>query len=131
MRRKIFVGLVFATALLILTLPISASAQYRGSDRHDLRSALIRLDNSGARLESDLSFMRERRVFGVFVINGGRDEQVRDFRRSVRALRNASDDGLHMAGTRDEAQMVIDEGVRLERNLRNRGLNDRVDSDLV
>jgi len=129
------------TTLLILAVPVVASAQYYDryrygydrTDRRDVHDAIVRLDNSSARLESDLSYTRGRRVFGVFWVSNSDPNavaQVRDFRRAVRQLRNASNGGRDLSGSYDEAQMVIDRGVQLDRYLRLRTGQASVDSDL-
>ena len=75
MRNKILIRLLMATALLILAFPVVAGAQpynrgdrnrYDRSDRRDVRDAIVRLDNSSARLENDVSIPRGRRMIGVF-----------------------------------------------------------------
>jgi hypothetical protein len=102
-------------------------------DRRQLRQAINRLDNSAARLESDVNVTRGRRVLGVFWV-GSTDNsavaQVRDFRRAVRQLRNASDNGRDLRDGYDEARMVLDRGIQLDRYLRLRTGSARVDADL-
>jgi hypothetical protein len=56
--------------------------------------------------------------------------QVRDFRRAVRQLRNASAGGRDLSGSYDEARMVVDQGVQLDRYLRLRTGQTSVDADL-
>jgi len=127
------------TALLILAIPVVASAQsynrdrYDRTDRRDVHDAIVRLDNSSARLESDLSYTRGRRVLGVFWVSNSDPNavaQVRDFRRAVRQLRNASAGGRDLSGSYDEARMVLDRGVQLDRYLRLRTGQTSVDADL-
>jgi hypothetical protein len=127
------------TTLLILTIPVVASAQfynrdrYDRSDRRDVHDAIVRLDNSSARLEGDLSYSRGRRVLGVFWVNNSDPNsvaQVRDFRRAVRQLRNASNGGRDLSGSYNEARMVLDRGVQLDRYLRLRTGQTSVDADL-
>jgi|SRR5207253_7890954 len=140
MRNNILIRLLVATALLILAIPVVASAQYYNRDRYDradttdVRDAIIRLDNSSARLESDLSFARGRRVLGgllwVGEDNSASVAEVRDFRRAVRELRYASDGGRDLRGSYDEARMVLDRGVQLDRDLRLRTGRESVDADL-
>ncbi len=139
MRNKILVRLLMVTALLILAIPVVASAQsynrdrYDRTDRRDVHDAIVRLDNSSARLESDLSYTRGRRVLGVFWVSNSDPNavaQVRDFRRAVRQLRNASAGGRDLSGSYDEARMVLDRGVQLDRYLRLRTGQTSVDADL-
>jgi len=129
------------TALLILAMPVVASAQYYDryrygydrTDRRDVHDAIVRLDNSSARLESDLSYTRGRRVLGIFWVSNSDPNdvaQVRDFRRAVRQLRNASAGGRDLSDSYDEARMVVDQGVQLDRYLRLRTGQTSVDADL-
>ena len=143
MRNKILTRLLLAIALLILALPVVASAQiYRDrydrtdqTDRRDLHDAIVRLDNSSARLEGDLNVGRERRVLGglFWVRNVDNDAiaEVRDFRLAVRDLRASSRGGFAMDRSVDEARMVLDRGVQLDRYLRLRTGRSDVDSDLA
>ncbi len=139
MRNKILIRLLMVTALLILAIPVVASAQFYNRDRYDrsyrrdVHDAIVRLDDSSARLESDLSYQRGRRVLGVFWVSNTDPNavaQVRDFRRAVRQLRNASAGGRDLSGSYDEAQMVIDRGIELDRYLRLRTGQTSVDADL-
>jgi hypothetical protein len=127
------------TTLLILAIPIAGSAQFYNRDRYssndwrNVHDAIVRLDNSSARLESDLSYTRGRRVLGVFWVSNSDPNavaQVRDFRRAVRQLRNASAGGRDLSGSYDEARMVVDQGVQLDRYLRLRTGQTSVDADL-
>src|SRR5207237_7291198 len=106
MRNKIWIRIVMATALLILAIPVVASAQIynrsyeddRYNDR-DVRDAIARLDNSSAQLESDLNYGRSRPVFGgLFWVRSGVDTnalvEVRDFRQAVTPLRRTSSGGV-------------------------------------
>jgi hypothetical protein len=139
MRNKILIRLLIVTTLLILAIPVGASAQfynrdrYDRTDRRDVHDAIVRLDNSSARLESDLSYQRGRRVLGVFWVSNTDPNavaEVRDFRRAVRQLRNASAGGRDLSSSYDEAQMVLDQGVQLDRYLRLRTGSTSVDFDL-
>ena len=139
MRNKILVRLLMVTALLILAIPIVGSAQFYNRDRYDrsyrrdVHDAIVRLDDSSARLESDLSYTRGRRVLGIFWVSNSDPNavaQVQDFRRAVRQLRNASAGGRDLSGSYDEARMVLDQGVQLDRYLRLRTGQTSVDADL-
>ena len=133
-----------ATALLILAIPVVASAQdydrYRSDrsdydryDRGNVRDAIQHLDNASVRLESDLSMTRGRRVFGLFWVTNTDTTgvaQVQDFRRAVRQLRRASANGRDLSNSYDEAQAVVDQGTRLDRYLRLRTGRGDVDYEL-
>src|SRR5439155_17844917 len=133
MRNKIWIRILMATALLILAIPVVASAQIynrsyesdRYNNRNDNRNvhdAILRLDNSSARLESDLNYGRSRPVFGGLFWVRSRDNtgaaEVRDFRQAVRELRQSIRAGYDLEDSRDEARAVLDRGVQLDRYLR-------------
>ncbi len=144
MRNIKILRLLMATALLVLAIPVVTSAQfyrdryynrdqYERNDTREMRNALARLDNSSARLEDDLRFTPGRRVFGIFqfrTIDTSAIAQVRDFRRAVRQLRINSDNGRALDRTFEEAQIVLNQGVQLDRYLRLRSGSTRVDADL-
>ena len=56
--------------------------------------------------------------------------EVRDFRRAVRELRMASGGGRDLRSSYDQARMVLDRGVQLDRDLRLRSGRTTVDADL-
>jgi hypothetical protein len=142
MRKNILIRLLMATALLIFAIPVVASAQIqiydryrydRDFDRDDVRDAIIRLQNSSARLESNLSTPRGRRVLGLFWVTNTDTTaiaEVRDFRQAVRELRRASAGGRDLRNSYDEARMVVDQGLRLDRYLRLRTGRTDVDAEL-
>ena len=145
MKLKILTRPLIAAALLILAIPLVASAQvynrdrndnrdqYNRVDRRDVRDALTRLDSSSVRLENDLNYTPGRRVLGVFqlrTVDNNAIAQVRDFRRAVRMLRNSSDNGRASNRSIDEARTVLDRGAQLDRYLRLRTGSVRVDEDL-
>jgi len=132
---------MLAIALLMLAIPVTASAQYQRNydrddraDRRDVRDAINRLDNSSLRLERDVSTGRNRRVLGGLFWVRNVDEnaiaEVRNFRDSVRDLRR-SFRGDRLSNSADEARLVIDRGIQLDRYLRLRTGNANVDSDLA
>jgi hypothetical protein len=146
MRNKLFLKLLMATALLILSIPAAGSAQiynpayerdqynrYDRNDRRDLRQALNRLENASARLQGDLNVTRGRRVLGLFWVgntNSAAVEQVRNFRMAVRDLRVASNRGRNLRDSEEQARVVINQGLQLDRYLRLRTGSTDVDADL-
>ena len=142
MRGKVFLKILMATALLILAIPVVASApiynrsyEYDRSDRRDIHDAIVRLDNSSARLENDLNYGRSRPVFGglfwVRNVDNTAIVEARDFRQAVRQLRRSSRGGFDLDNSADEAQMVLDRGAQLDRYLRLRTGSTNVDADLA
>ena len=143
MRSKTLIRILMATAFLILSIPVVASAQIynRSYDRpydydrnDDLRGVIARLDNATVRLESDLNVGRNRPVLGglfwIRNVDSNAIAEVRDFRQTVRQLRRSSRSG-YLEDSRDEARMVLDQGVRLDRYLRLRTGSANVDADLA
>ena len=140
MKSNLLTKALIAIALLILAVPLGASAQvYRDRNpdcdtyQRDARDAMNRLERSSARLENDLNFTPERRVLGIFQLrttDPNAIAQVRDFRRAVRELRNSSNDGRALSRSVDDAQRVLNRGVQLDRNLRLRTGSTSVDADL-
>ena len=148
MRNNILIRLLMVTALLILAIPLAASAQvyrdryndrydyrdqYNRVDRGDVRNTIYRLESSSARLENDLNYTPGRRILGIFqlrTVDNNAIAQVRDFRRAVRQLRNSSANGRDLDRSANEAQQVLEQGVQLDRYLRLRTGSTTVDSDL-
>ena len=148
MKNNLLLKALMTGALLIVAIPIGTSAQvyrdrsydrydnrgqYDPVDRRQLREAIRGLDNSAARLESDLSVNRGRRVLGIFWVgntNSTAVSEVLEFRRAVSELRNASNNGRDLRAGYDEARLVLDRGVQLDRYLRLRTGSANVDADL-
>lgn len=143
MRNNTLMRLLMAAALLIMAIPVVAAAQsynraynrdrYDRTNRRDVHEAIMRLNSAGGRLESDLNSMRQHRVVGslwVTTADPAAIAEVRDFRRAVTELRNASDGGRDLSGTFDEARKVLDQGSQLDRYLRLRTGSTNVDADL-
>ena len=139
------IRILLAAALLIVAAPVIASAQtynrydpydrYDRSNRFDVRDAIARLDNASARLQSDVYAGNERRVFGGVLsfrtVDNDAIAEARDFRRAVRNLRAAARGGFDLDGSVDEARVVLDRGVQLDRYLRLRTGRTSVDADLA
>src|SRR5438552_10902291 len=129
MKHNNLIRILVAAALLIVAVPVIASAQiynrddrYDRSNRFDVRDAIARLDNASARLQSDLYAGNERRVFGGLLsfrtVDNDAITEARDFRRAVRDLRAAARGGFDLDRSVDEARVVLDSGVQLDRYLR-------------
>jgi hypothetical protein len=146
MRQSLLIKFLMATALLILSVPVVASAQiydryrydrgerYDRVDREEVRDAIARLDNSSARLENKLNVTRGRRVLGMFWVTNNDNSAVaelREFRRTVRQLRRASAGGRDLRNSYEEARLVVDQGTRLDRYLRLRTGRTDVDEELA
>jgi len=139
--RRNTLRILLATALLICALPVLASAQiyerynYDRSDQRDVRDAVARLDNASARLESDLNYGRQRRVLGglfwVSTVDSTAVVETRDFRSAVRDLRRSLRGDFDLNDSQEEARVVLDRGIQLDRYLRLRTGSTSVDSDLA
>ena len=139
--RRNTLRILLATALLICALPVLASAQiyerynYDRSDTRDVRDAVARLDNASARLESDLNYGRQRPVLGglfwVSRVDSTAVVETRDFRSAVRDLRRSLRGGFDLDDSREEARVVLDRGIQLDRYVRLRTGSTSVDSDLA
>jgi len=146
MKNKILLKVLMATALLILAVPVVASAQnydrydrndrrdfYGRNDRRDARQAINHLENASARLQGDLNVRRSRSVFGFWIgnSNSAAVDQVRNFRMAVRDLRVATNRGRNLSDSESEARAVIMRGLQLDRYLRLRTGSSDVDADLA
>jgi len=145
MKHNNLIRILLAAALLIVAVPVIASAQiynrydpYNRDDRfsqRDVRDAIARLDNASARLQSDLYAGSERRVLGGLLsfrsVDNDSVAQVRDFRRAVRELRASARGGYSLDSSDDEARAVLEQGVQLDRYLRLRTGRTSVDADLA
>ena len=145
MKHNNLTRILLAAALLIVAVPVMASAQiynrydqydrYDRSNRFDVRDAIARLDNASARLESDLNYGSERRILGGLLsfrsVDNDAIYQVRDFRRAVRNLRASARGGYALDRSVDEARAVLERGAELDRYLRLRTGRTSVDADLA
>jgi len=143
MRSKL-IRMLMPAVLLVLTLPLVASAQSYNryyerdnnrADRRDVRDAIARLDDASARLENDLRAGQQRPVLGglFWVRNVDNDSivEVRDFRRAVADLRRSARGAFGLDRSRDEARAVLARGIQLDRYLRLRTGRTSVDADLA
>jgi len=139
--RRNTLRILLATALLICALPVLASAQiyerynYDRSSQRSVRDAVARLDNASARLENDLNYGRQRRVLGglfwVNTVDSTAVVEARDFRIAVRDLRRSLRGGFDLDDSREEARVVLDRGMQLDRYVRLRTGSTSVDFDLA
>jgi len=139
--RRNTLRILLATALLICAIPVVVSAQiyerynYDRSDQRSVRDAVARLDNASARLENDLNYGRQRRVLGglfwVNTVDSTAVVEARDFRSAVRDLRRSLRGGFDLDDSREEARVVLDRGIQLDRYVRLRTGSTSVDFDLA
>ena len=139
--RRNTLRILLATALLICAIPVVVSAQiyerynYDRSDQRSVRDAVARLDNASARLENDLNYGRQRRVLGglfwVNTVDSTAVVEARDFRIAARDLRRSLRGGFDLDDSREEARVVLDRGIQLDRYVRLRTGSTSVDFDLA
>ena len=144
MKNRLLVGTLLAVALLIVSAPAIVSAQdydrydpyrYDRSSRQDVRDAINRLDRASARLQGDVNAGSQRSFLGGILsfrtVDTDAVDQVRDFRFAVRNLRAAARGGFDLDDSVDQARVVLDRGVQLDRYLRLRTGRADVDADLA
>jgi hypothetical protein len=137
---------ILAAALLALSLPVVASAQWGGypqnrypDDRNNgrygryderaLRDSVHRLDKLSKDFEKDVD-----RALDHSRVNGSSREdrindQVHRFRSAVGDLKGHIGNGRDLNRSADEARRVLQEGQQLDRSIGSRGLDSRVSSD--
>lgn len=132
-------------AIVLLAIPVTASAQFQRYDRYDredrgdrreVRQAINQLDSSSARLQNDLNAnSRSRRVLGglfwVRNVDSTAVAELNNFRQAIRELRRDFRDERSLDSTRDEARAVISRGIQLDRYLRLRTGSTSVDAELA
>ncbi len=147
MKTRTLLKLFMTIAILLLAIPVTASAQYQRSydrydredrgDRREVRQAINQLDSSSARLQNDLNASsRSRRVLGgLFWVRTNGDStalaELNNFRQALRELRRDFRDERSLDSTRDEARAVINRGIQLDRYLRLRTGSTSVDAELA
>ncbi|MGZ8843613.1 MAG: hypothetical protein ACXW18_08115 [Pyrinomonadaceae bacterium] len=144
MKTRTLLKLFMTIAILLLAIPVTASAQiyqrnddrYDRGDRREVRQAINQLDSSSARLQNDLNATsRSRRVLGgLFLVRNADSTAVSEldnFRQALRELRRDFRDDRSLNNTRDEARAVINRGIQLDRYLRLRTGSTSVDAELA
>jgi hypothetical protein len=133
---------ILAAAMLLLSLPAAASAQWgrypqdqypdnRGYGRYDdrgLRDSVHRLDRLAKDFEHDMD-----RALDHSRVNGSRredsiNEQVRQFRNAVGDLKSRVGNGRDLNRSSNEARRVLQEADQLDRFAR-RGFDGRTSSE--
>jgi|SRR5688572_10280794 len=131
---------IFAAALLALSLPVAAAAQWggqtrypndRGSRRYDeraVRDSVHRLDRLAKDFERDMDRALDRsRADGT-----NREDRINDrvhqFRDAVGDLKSRVGNGRDLNRSADEARRVFQEGQQLDRVARPRWFDGRLSS---
>ena len=137
---------VFAGALLALSLPVAAAAQwgrypqdrypdnrnngrYGRYDERAVRDSVHRLDNLAKDFERDMDRALDRsRVNGSSREDRINDE-VHQFRRAVSDLKSRVGNGRDLNRSSDQARRVLDEAQQLNRVARPRWFDNRLGSE--
>jgi len=137
---------IFAAALLALTLPAAASAQWgrdnrdrdRGNDRggygrydeRALRDSVHRLDRLAKDFERNVDRALDRSRANGSQREDRINDQVHQFRDSVGDLKSRVGNGRDLNRSADEARRVLEEGQQLDRAVgRSRWNDNRLSSD--
>jgi hypothetical protein len=136
---------IFAAALLALSLPVAAAAQWGGYpqnrypdnrdygryDGRTVRDSVHRLDRLAKDFERDMDRALDRSR-----VNGSNREdrindQVHQFRDAVGDLKSRVGNGRDLNRSADEARRVLQEGQQLDRVARPRWFDNRLASEWV
>jgi hypothetical protein len=132
---------IFAAALLALSLPVAAAAQWGGQNRYPndrgyrryderaVRDSVHRLDRLAKDFEKDMD-----RALDHSRVNGTNREdrindQVHQFRDAVGDLKSRVGNGRDLNRSSDEARRVLQEGQQLDRIARPRWFDSRLASE--
>ncbi|HEU4770122.1 MAG TPA: hypothetical protein VFS77_22330 [Pyrinomonadaceae bacterium] len=135
---------IFAAAILALTLPVAASAQWGGrypqdrdrdrdgSGRYNeraLRDSVHRLDRLAKDFERNIDRALDRSRANGSQREDRINDQVHQFRDAVGDLKSRVGNGRDLNRSADEARRVLEEGQRLDRVARSRWTDGRLSSD--
>ena len=131
---------IFAAALLALSLPVAAAAQWGGQNRYPndrgyrryderaVRDSVHRLD----RLAKDFEKEMDRALDRSRVNGSNREDRINDqvhqFRDAVGDLKSQVGNGRDLNRSADEARRVLQEGQQLDRVARPRWYDGRLSS---
>ena len=131
---------IFAAALLALSLPVAAAAQWggqnrypndRGSRRYDeraVRDSVHRLDRLAKDFERDMDRALDRSRANGSNREDRINDQVHQFRDAVGDLKSRVGNGRDLNRSADEARRVLQEGQQLDRVARPRWFDGRLAS---
>jgi hypothetical protein len=136
MRKQTLTFSIFAAAVLALSLPVAASAQWgrdnRGYGRYDdraVRDSAHRLDSLAKDFERDMDRALDRSR-----VNGSNredriNEEVHQFRRAAGDLKSRVGNGRDLNRSADAARRVLDEAQQVNRVARPRWFDNRLASE--
>jgi hypothetical protein len=119
---------IFAFSLLVLSLPIVASAQWRDNRRNDdyygnggynrnLQGTIRNLKNRSERFERQIDRELDRSRYDGRRQEDRINDMARDFANAVERLDDEYDNRRDYNSSRDEAQRVLQLGLQLDRAL--------------
>ena len=127
---------IFAAALFALSLPVTAAAQwgnrdrgYRRYDERAVRDSVHRLDRLAKDFERDMDRALDRSRVNGTDREDRINDQVHQFRDSVRDLKSRVGNGRDLNRSADEARRVLQEGQQLDRVARPRWFDGRLSSE--
>jgi len=135
---------ILAAALLALTLPVAASAQWGGRypqdrdrdrdgygryDERALRDSVHRLDRLAKDFERNMDRALDRSRANGTQREDRINDQIHQFRDAVGDLKSRVGNGRDLNRSADEARRVLEEGQQLDRFARSRGNDGRMSSE--
>ena len=130
---------IFAAALLALSLPVAAAAQWGGQNRYpnnrgryddrEVRDSVQRLDRLAKDFEKDMDRALDRSRANGSNREDRINDQVHQFRDAVGDLKSRVGNGRDLNRSADEARRVLQEGQQLDRVARPRWFDSRLSSE--
>ena len=146
MKKDTLIFSIFAAALLALSLPVAAAAQWGGypqnrypdnrnngrSGRYDdraLRDSVHRLDSLAKDFERDMDRALDRSRVNGTNREDRINEEVHQFRRAAGDLKSRVGNGRDLNRSAEEARRVLDEAQQVNRMARPRWFDSRLASE--
>ena len=130
---------IFAAALLALSLPVAAAAQWGGQNRYPnnrgryderaVRDSVHRLDRLAKDFEKDMDRALDRSRQNGTNREDRINDEVHQFRRAVSDLKSRVGNGRDLNRSSDQARRVLDEAQQLNRVARPRWFDNRLASE--
>ena len=132
---------IFAAALLALSLPVAAAAQWGGQNRYPndrgyrryderaVRDSVHRLDRLAKDFEKDMDRALDRSRSNGSSREDRINDQVHQFRDAVGDLKSRIGNGRDLDRSANEARRVLQEGQQLDRVARPRWFDGRLSSE--
>jgi len=146
MKKDTLIFSIFAAALLALSLPVAAAAQWGGYpqnrypdnrnngrygryDDRALRDSVHRLDSLAKDFERDMDRALDRSRVNGTNREDRINEEVHQFRRAAGDLKSRVGNGRDLNRSADEARRVLDEAQQVNRMARPRWFDNRLASE--